>query len=252
MEYNKKVTYWNHKEEILLYDTPIKINKRISKKNKRTKYENMSSRERKVSDTNRIKYYRKRVRKIIDLSIENELYTTITLTFKDEITDYKQAQKAWDLFLKRLKYDVGKDFKYIATHEIQKRRGDVFHFHVLCNLGYFPVEKLNSIWNNGFVFIRQIKSDDEETKKRQLQYEFKYIVKDILDDCKNNERDKARKIYLSRNLKRPVVEKVMSYETVEDIIFENMERVEHTCVYDVRNYRSEKINEVDAIILRKE
>ncbi len=261
MEYNKKETFWRHKREVQLYSVPIEIEKHSVSTNSsakvRTKYENMDLRDKIASDKRRKSYYQRRIYYLTDLAIQNDLYTFITLTFSEQVSDYSVAQKEWDLFLKRLKYQIKKPIKYIAVHEIQKKRSlkegcSVFHFHMLCDLGYFRYEDLQKIWGNGFVFIEQIDTNDE-AKIRQIMYTFKYLVKDVLQEHKTGERDKARKIYVSRNLKRPVVKKSWSEETMEDIVFLNMENILETSSYDMKNYKGIKINEVDSIkISRKE
>ena len=83
-------------------------------------------------------------------------------------------------------------------------------------------------------------------------YSFKYITKDILDESRKGIRNTERKIYCSRNLVRPTVEKELSGDIAEDIIFANMEYVIDSGSYDMRNYFGEKINEVDYIKIRKE
>lgn len=264
MEYNKKVTYWKHKQEIQLYNSPIEFGRIVNGAEQeeplsgfqtgkaRTNYNKMDLRDRIASDKRRKSYYEKRIHYLADMAIHNELATFITLTFADTVTDYGTAQHEWDLFLKRIKYKVGLGFKYIAVHELQKKRGGVFHFHFLCNLGYYPVKELETIWKKGFVYIEQIKGDNQADRIRQVMYSFKYITKDIMDESKKRVRNTERKIYCSRNLDRPKVEKELSGDTAENIIFANMEHVIDSGSYDMKNYLGEKINEVDYIKIRRE
>lgn len=265
MEYNKKVTYWKHKQEIQLYGSSIEYGRTIEDapeqkevfsemhvKKVRTNYDNMDLKDKITSDKRRKTYYEKRIHYLADMAIHNELNTFITLTFADAITDYKAAQHEWDLFLKRLKYKTDFDFKYITVHELQKRRGRVFHFHFLCNLGYFPFKDLEKIWGKGFVYIEQINGDNQSNRIKQIMYSFKYITKDILNEGQRRIRNTERKIYCSRNMDKPTIKKELSGETAEDIIFENMEYVLDSGSYDMKNYRGEKINEVDYIKIGKE
>lgn len=257
MQYNKKRTYWTHKEEIQLYKVPIDTDrcslgakKQLSKT--RTKYENMSLRDQIASDKRRKSYYEKRCRYLTDLAIHNRLYTFITLTFKEPITDYRQAQHEWDLFLKRLKYHLKKPIKYLACHELQRKRGRVFHYHALTDIGYIDVKELEKIWGQGFVFIRQIDSLRESSIK-QIIYLFKYISKDIMDEEKTGKRNSVRKIYCSRNMKKPTIKKELSTESFEEIVFANMEHIIETGSYEMRNHQNLKINDVDFVkISRKE
>jgi len=54
-----------------------------------------------------------------------------TLTFADNITDVKFANKHFNKFIMRMEYHYGK-FKYIAVIEFQER--GAVHYHFLCNL----------------------------------------------------------------------------------------------------------------------
>lgn len=258
MQYNRKSTYWTHKEEVQLYRVPIdadRCSSTAAKKKEsqtRTKYENMSLKDQIASDKRRKRYYVKRCHYLTDLAIHNKLFTFITLTFKNPITDYKQAQHEWDLFLKRLKYHLKKPIRYIACHEIQKKRGGVFHYHALTNIGYMDIKELEKIWGKGFVFIRQIDTSRESAIK-QIIYLFKYVSKDIMDKEKEGKRNSARKIYCSRNVKKPTIKKELSTESFEEIVFANMEHIIETGSYEMRNHQNLKINDVDYIkISRKE
>lgn len=257
MQYNEKRTYWSHKEEVHLYRLPIdtapySLAAKKQKSKTRTRYEDMDLRDQIASDKRRSSYYKKRCHYLTDLAIHNKLYTFITLTFKEPITDYKQAQHEWDLFLKRLKYHLKKPIKYVACHEFQKKRGEVYHFHALTDIGYMDVKELEKIWGQGFVFIRQIDSLRESSIK-QVIYLFKYISKDIMDEEKTGKRNSARKIYCSRNLKKPNIKKEFSTESFEEIVFANMEHIIETGSYEMRNHQNLKINDVDFVkISRKE
>lgn len=258
MEYNQKIIYWKHKCQIHLYKSPIKVETEKSVSpvkafpKKRTKYEDMDLRDKIASNIRRQNYYKKQVYYLTDLAIQNNLDTFITLTFSQNIKGYDKAQHEWDLFLKRLKYSIDKDLKYIAVHELQKKNRNVYHFHALLNLGFFPVEKLEKIWKNGFVYIERINTANPETKLKQIMYNLKYITKDIYTESMTGVRNTARKVYRSRNLEKPVVQKEFTTELSEDIIFKNMEDVIETTSYPIYNYKGNKINEVDSIKIRKE
>lgn len=260
--YNRKDTVWKHRQEVQLYDSPIrkKMTNNTSPeervKKPRNSYENMDLRERELSDVRREKYYKRRGQYLTDLAIHNELTLFVTLTFKEPVTSYDVAQHEWDLFLKRLKYRWGKDVKYICVHEIQKKRkaktGDgVFHFHFLCDLGFVDQKELEALWGNGFVYVRRIDTSDHENQVRQISYLFKYLVKDIAEEHDTSLRKKARKVYSSRNLKRPVITKELTTEAVEDVVFDHMEDVISTGEYFMRNSRNQVINRVDVVKIRR-
>lgn len=251
--YNHKVVEWNHKTENRVYKHPIltEDERGIKKKESvpRKRYLEMNAREQLESDRRRERYYKNKEQYLIDLAIHNELDMFVTLTFKDKVVDYEEAKQAWGLFVKRMRYAFGDNIKYIATHELQKR--GAYHFHMLINVGYVPHAVWSHIWQNGFVFVRKINATSSRAKRRQVKYIFKYLVKDILENEGNGRRSKYRKIYCSRNLSKPVETRTLSDESVEDIVFANMEDVEETYTYDMKNHRGTKINEVDVIKIRK-
>lgn len=255
--YNQKAVEWNHKTEVSVYKHPIlteierdgtkEMNK--SKENtSRKKYAEMNERERGNSDRRREGYYRKKVYYLTDMAIHNNLDSFVTLTFREDVREYEEAKHCWELFLKRLKYETKDNVKYIATYEKQEQRG-VYHFHMLADIGFYPVERLMKIWAHGYVFIERVNRNCLEEQRRQISYIFKYIVKDIMEEKEG--RNRRRKIYCSRNLVKPEVSKTLSDETVEEIIFANMEHIMESSTYDVKNHMGVKINEVDNVKIKK-
>lgn len=251
--YNRKIIEWSHKTEDRIYKHPILTEDERGIKNKesvpRKKYAEMSVREQLESDRRRMRYYKNKVQYLTDIAIHNNLGMFVTLTFKDEVVDYEDAKQAWGLFAKRMRYAFGDNIKYIATHELQKR--GVYHFHMLVNTDYVDHAVWSDIWKNGFVFIEKINATSSSVKRQQIRYIFKYLVKDILEKEGNGVRSNHRKIYCSRNLSKPVETRTLSDESVEDVIFANMEDIEETYTYDMKNHRGTKINEVDVIKIRK-
>ena len=254
--YNHKETEWKHRTDLAIYRHPIytkedRVRKEEGEEEKRhrRKYEEMSEAEKRESDRRRRRYYQNRVRYYQDLCLHNDLSTFITLTFKENVTRYEDAKHYWSLGLRRLKYEIGKPIKYIAVHELQKKRGNVFHFHMLTDIGFFSYERLLTIWKYGGVHIKQIDLR-KNAVRNQIGYTFKYIVKDVLNEENAKERSTERKIYCSRNLIKPNVSLQLSDKNAEDVIFENMENVEETVLYDMTNYQGIKINEVELIKIK--
>lgn len=100
----------------------------------------------------------------------------ITLTFKNDVRDVKQANKEYKKFIQRLRYHY-KAFKYITVIEFQdKNRDGVVHYHMLSDLPYIPNKKLAEIWGNGFVKINDISNVDNVGA-----YMVKYMLKDFED-----------------------------------------------------------------------
>ena len=247
MNYNVKKIEWHDKTEIVRYTLPIHVQDRKMKKTPkpRKKYGDMTSEEKKRSDERRVKYYKQKINYLIDICRLNKLHLFVTLTFAEEITSYNEAKKLWDKFLKRLKYKWGKDIKYVATHELQRNRGNVWHFHMLLSLDWISFEELSSCWGYGFVYVTKI-------QEKHLGYIFKYIVKDIMEKVETSERDNSRKIYCSRNLEKPKIMKAMIEESAEDIIFDNQESVLESCSYPIKNYLGMQINQAEYIKIKKE
>ena len=251
-DYNLKVVDWSDRLEITQYVHPICTGKKTEKK-ARTPYDQMSPAEQAKSDKRREMYYRKRIRELCLLAIENQLNTFITLTFADEVTDYDIAKHEWELFLKRLKYRFPEhELVYLAVHELQRKRASdgnegVYHFHVLTNIGFFPIKDLQKIWRNGFCFIEQA----TKGQTSHIAYLFKYVTKDILADEKNGVRSKHRLIYLSRNIKRPRVTKELSVESLDELIWAYLEKIDNMSSYTIKNHNGVTINHANCITVKK-
>jgi len=148
----------------------------------------------------------------------------ITLTFKDNITDLKIANNEFNLFIKRLKYKIRSDFKYLAVIEFQKR--GAVHYHMLSDLNYIKKLEFAEIWKNGFVKINRIKHVDDLGA-----YLIAYIGKNTKKKDKGKDFDllKRNKSYLrSNNLKKPEWLIGASCEEMEkDLGIENLEECYH-------------------------
>lgn len=122
-----------------------------------------------------------------------DLNNFLTLTFKENFTDLKEANLIFKKFIKRLKYAYP-ELKYLAVPEFQKR--GAVHYHVLLNLGYVENSELAAIWDQGFVMINTIR----HVRNIGL-YISKYIGKDLFDKRYFG----MRKVLYSRNLDRPKI-----------------------------------------------
>ena len=119
--------------------------------------------------------------------------TFLTLTFKDNLTNVKEANILFKAFIRRLKKFIHPvELKYLAVIEFQER--GAVHYHVLLNLEFIDFDKISEIWGNGFVFINKIRHVDNVGA-----YIIKYMTKDNKDT-----RLMGLPAYLrSRNLKEP-------------------------------------------------
>ena len=132
---------------------------------------------------------------------ENKFKTFITLTFKENITDVKDANyqfKKWVIAIRQLK----KDFLYIGVPEFQKR--GAVHYHLLTNLdikenhNIIIPQKDNKncydvkFWPYGFSSVFNVKNINV------VGYMSKYMTK----SC-DNRLFGHRRYFYSRNLEKP-------------------------------------------------
>ncbi len=132
----------------------------------------------------------------------------ITITYKKNITSLSESAKFFHLFITNLRYRYGKEFKYIAVPEFQKR--GAVHYHALvwglpsqillaeCLKGYYENKSptLTKIHGQGFVFC---KATDGHAKLSS--YLAKYMVKAINDPRLFN----TKAYFSSQNILRPIV-----------------------------------------------
>jgi len=123
----------------------------------------------------------------------------LTLTFKYNLQDLKEAARALKIFIQKLNYHYEPEFglKYLAVPEQQKR--GAWHFHlVLFNLPYvgdlYRVTRV--LWGHGSVDYQRIRSLEGATR-----YITKYLTK------RDNHRRADKSFYSSRGLKRPLVQR---------------------------------------------
>ncbi len=142
-----------------------------------------------------------------------------TLTFAENITELKKANRYFENFIKRINYHVGHKLEYNGVPEFQKR--GAVHYHVIFyNLPYIPAAKLAEIWGQGFIKINKI--DDVDNVGA---YVCKYLGKNVSD-----ERLAGNKCYFSsRGLKKPeeIIEKTQ-VESVRSALPESSKTFENT------------------------
>lgn len=97
----------------------------------------------------------------------------VTYTFAENLTDIREANRRWNVYLHRAYRKWGK-FAWLLSTEFQER--GAVHFHVLSRQPYIRAKELESIWGNGFVKVNRI---DHVTNVGA--YTSKYMVKDLSD-----------------------------------------------------------------------
>lgn len=87
-----------------------------------------------------------------------------------DVTDIKICHKMFCDFKKRLTYYLQKnqlpEFKYLGVIEFQdENRQGAVHYHLVCNLIEIPLDTLQELWQNGWVYRSIVKSDVLENEK---------------------------------------------------------------------------------------
>lgn len=148
--------------------------------------------------------------------------TFITLTFADNVTELKIANKRFKYFVDKVRR-IKKDFRYICVPEFQKR--GAIHYHLLTNLSCDsflvpkrPLKRLYNkesktwedleyydlkFWNEGFSSAKPTESDS----KKVIGYISKYMTKDI-----DNKLFGYRRFFYSQNCFVPKVSYIDSFD----------------------------------------
>ena len=166
---------------------------------------------------------RQKVRRYANANFSNKS-KFITLTFAENITELKAANREFVKFRKRLARFLHIDLEYIATPEFQKR--GAVHFHMLMNCPYIENETLARLWGNGFVRINRIDNVDNIGA-----YITKYMTKGGFD-----ERLIGQKSYfMSHNLKAPEV--ATDSEIIQEVLADmDVKRVACSSLFDSEYY----------------
>lgn len=150
--------------------------------------------------------------------------TFLTLTFRDNVTDIKLANRQFTNFVKRMSRRINKQLRYVAVHEFQKR--GALHYHaIVFNLPYIEHKEIAKIWRNGYIDIEIVKNDGLP------YYMTKYISKSFKDErCKGVkryfyslenhirlERDNTRCIYEQKKMKpQDLLREPMTYTFIDN------------------------------------
>ena len=158
---------------------------------------------------------------------DNELF--ITLTYKENMKDYKKLYKDFDVFYKKLKYRFkDTEFCYISTIEPQQR--GAWHVHLLLkalnkDCLYIDNSVIAELWGNGFCKTKRIDNVDNVGA-----YLSAYLT-DIIDDKKGKRKGARLHLYPaginiyrhSRNCKRPTEERVIYKQLADCSCFKTYE-----------------------------
>jgi hypothetical protein len=139
---------------------------------------------------------------------------TLTLTFKENIVNLKQANYEFTKFIRRLNYETngieGKDLKqsnlkYLAVFELQKR--GAIHYHMIFfNLPYIKdvYRKMYKIWGQGRIMVGGKDKNFTKVKNQaQLQKIIFYFIKYIQKSVFENNCPRQKKYIASKGLLKP-------------------------------------------------
>lgn len=203
VEETKDVRVDNDEEEIEKPEEKAEIKNDLILTEKEKKSIKKIRKEKKKNKKN-VRRSKIRLRRLINSNLGQyqELDKFLTLTCPN-LKDRDEATRLFKNFIKRLRYNFGKDFAYIAVMEIQdgsrledktKATNDI-HFHTLLfNLPYVPKKTLQKIWGKGIVDIRKIRDYKDPAG---------YLVNYLVDDDILNLHGK-RTYFPSKNLIKPI------------------------------------------------
>lgn len=199
MAYNKKVVISGNVIEVYEYLEPIKEG--YSNKIEKTKRE-QDEEVKKENFARSIKRTSKKIRELVNCNFDNDNSSFLTLTFKDNITDYDVAFSSWKRFKQKVERKYKIKLSYLGVVEFQKR--GAIHFHIcLFNVPYLKHSELYDLWlsvtNGGGVYIEKVNTEECDNVGA---YVTKYITKDS-DDFFDNEYKGKKRYFTSRNLKEP-------------------------------------------------
>lgn len=191
---------------------------------KKPKVSTASELEKNIFDAKNDLKSKQRFMDLVEANVKGRCYFW-TYTFSDDVKELKEANYQFMKFIQRLKYNLKASPKYIAVPELQKKNNrNVWHYHVIFfDLGYYDFEKMESVWGNGFVYVKPIKDNNGW---RIAQYMAKYLTKS--DDVLKG----SKKYFGSKNLDKPIIEWVNLDKDVMDLM-DNHETIERTHISDV-------------------
>lgn len=165
----------------------------------------------------------------------------VTLTFKENVTDLTEANKAFNTWTKSVRR-VFPDFKYLGVPEVQDR--GAWHYHLFTNLVPgsnlcpFQSGKDNmydvKYWKNGFSSVFNLDTTDENFRAD------KYICKYMLKDYERAVLYGRKRLLRSNNLEEP--EKISlllndeEYQAKKEQLIENAKEVKEKTVTSSNRY----------------
>lgn len=156
----------------------------------------------------------------------------ITLTFRENIQNIKEANKHLTIFIRKLNYSVGKNeyeetvnkskksiLKYLGVIEFQKR--GAIHYHIIFfNLPFMKniYDRIEELWGHGIINVngKDKGSFKSTNKKVNLNKIIDYYIKYITDSVKDKNMFSKKRYFDSQGLLKPVT--LYSEKHIREII----------------------------------
>lgn len=226
--YNLKIIKSNDRLEVYKYQMPQREGIEARNKDGRRGKNGEGASDKNDKKENRKKVLYRARNKIIRLIYCNPMSTFITLTYKDIPKDLKQSKEHLKRFFKKLQKDF-KDLKYLYVLEFGSLKGRI-HYHILCNIELpknINFAKSNTLktnkqkdyentfnktyWKRGFIDIRDLNKDG-------IKIVSKYVACYIVDDLLNLDIEGHKCYGYSKNLDRPIENKLNTSDDIKDLI----------------------------------
>lgn len=168
----------------------------------------------------------------------------LTLTFKENVQDIKQANYEFTKFIQRLNYLVfgtkKANLKYTCVVEFQKR--GAIHYHViLYNMPFTKQKIIEKTWGNGFIKINKI--DDVDNVGAYVSEYLGQAEKGQGHDVEDDRLKGKKSYFSSKGLFKPVeitdkkiVEQVSAALPLENLTYSATYENEHVGTITYKQY----------------
>jgi len=160
----KKIVSKSMTEYIICLDDVIGYNYKAKTKYNRRKFDELTEEEKEESKARKESYYKRKIyeiERLIDCNY-NDKSTFLTLTFARNLEDLPEANKEFNLFIKRLKYHLKKLDEANEDDETDENTEDVKDDEAVENIEDVKVDEANEDTEDT--------EDDEDKEKESLKY----------------------------------------------------------------------------------
>lgn len=245
--YNVKIVNCGNIVEIYKYETPIytgyknEIEKKYREQTADIKKENLQR---------SIKRSKRRIFELVNTNYVPGRSSFLTVTFKENLTDYDLAFNYWDRFKKKVEYHYKLKLEYCGVVEFQER--GAIHFHIcLFNIPFLEQNKLYELWNSivpGGINIQGIKDNDCDNVGAYMTY---YMNKDLENGFGKEEYKNKKRYFYSRNLKEPTSDYLNISRSDDKYKYENLiNTLKDHVTYEYKSeYKKSKFINVESVDL---